>query len=223
MKRTHKFYFFLSAATLALFVIYTAAVSTVDVGAVGPQNSSVGFSVINKAVHDFFGVHWLLYTITDWAGLVTILVTLGFAMLGLVQLIRRKSLLRIDSSILILGGFYLLVFGAYLLFETMVINYRPVLINGILEASYPSSTTILALCVMPSAMMQFSQRIKHRWLLLFVNSLCAAFAAFMVVGRLISGVHWLTDIIGGCILSTGLVLLYAAVVQLSKTTREGHA
>lgn len=33
--------------------------------------------------------------------------------------------------------------------------------------------------------------------------------AFALLGRLISGVHWLSDIIGSILLSAGLVLLYA--------------
>ena len=41
----------------------------------------------------------------------------------------------------------------------------------------------------------------------------AAFIVFMVVGRLVSGVHWLTDIIGGMLLSTGLVTAYHAVCE----------
>ena len=101
------------------------------------NGSRVGFAAINGAFHALTGVHWALYTLTDWLGLVPIGIALGFAVLGLVQLIRRKSLLKVDRDILILGGFYIVVLAAYLLFETVVINFRPVLIDGKLEASYP--------------------------------------------------------------------------------------
>ena len=98
--------------------------------------------------------------------------------------------------------------AAYIFFEINVFNYRPVLINGYLEASYPSSTTMLVMCVMPTALMQLNNRIKNQILRWCVASVITAFTMFMVLGRLISGVHWLSDIIGGALLSAGLVLLY---------------
>jgi undecaprenyl-diphosphatase len=156
-----------------------------------------------------------IYTITDWLGLIPLCFALGFAILGLVQLIQRKSFLKVDYSILVLGGFYILVIASYLFFEKFVINYRPVLIEGNLEASYPSSTTLLVLCIMPTAMMQLNTRIRNNTTKKVILSLLAIFTAFMVIGRLISGVHWFTDIIGGVLLSTGLVMLYYLVSSLS--------
>lgn len=200
---------FLPAICLfVLFVLYTILIQHVDVKPIGPNGSAVGFASVNGWVHDLFGVNWTLYTITDWLGFVPIFVVLGFAVLGFMQLIRRKSLLRVDSSILVLGGFYMLVMGAYLFFEYDRVNYRPVLIDGILETSYPSSTTMLVLCVMPTATMQFRRLIRNKTVKNAVNTVLAAFTAFMVVGRLVSGVHWLTDILGGVLLSAALVLLY---------------
>lgn len=194
-----------------LFVLWTLAVSYIDVRAIGPEGSEVGFAALNGFVHELTGVHMTLYTLTDWLGLVPFAIVFGFAILGLVQLIRRRSFLKVDRSILVLGGFYVLVMAAYLLFENVVINYRPVLIEGVLEVSYPSSTTMLTLCVIPTAMMQFGERIKGSAMRRVVLGVMAAFGAFMVVGRLISGVHWFTDIIGGTLLSVALVMLYCAV------------
>ena len=158
----------------------------------------------------------MLYNITDWAGVAAILVVLGFAILGLVQWTKRKSILCVDASILILGAFYIVVFSGYAFFEFVVINHRPVLINGVLEASYPSSTTMLALCVMPTAMMQFNRLISNSIIKNSVNILCTIFTAFMVVGRLISGVHWFTDILGGLIFSAAVILIYCAVVSCTE-------
>ena len=194
---------------LAAFVLWTILVRCVDVQPIGPDGSQVGFAAINGAFHALTGVHWALYTLTDWLGLIPIGIAFGFAVLGLVQLIRRKSLLKVDRDLLILGGFYIAVLAAYLLFETVVINFRPVLIDGKLEASYPSSTTMLALCVLPTAMMQLKTRIHEDAVRRAVLVILAAFSVFMVVGRLISGVHWLSDIVGGVLLSAGLVSLYA--------------
>ena len=199
---------------LTAFVLWTVAICFVDVRAIGPQGSSVGFAGINGFVHTLTGVHFSLYNITDWLELVPIFVCIGFGILGLVQWIKRKSIRKVDHNILILGGFYIVTIAAYLFFESVAINYRPVLINGYLEASYPSSTTMLVMCVMPTAIMQLGSRIKSKALRNIVAVSIITFITFMVIGRLFSGVHWFTDIVGGTLLSTGLVMLYRAIIGL---------
>ena len=211
MKERNRKKIFITVSLLALFVLWTIAISHVDVQAIGPKGSTVGFATFNGFFHELTGVHMLIYTITDWLGLVPLCFALGFAFLGFVQLIKRKSLLKVDYSILVLGGFYIIVLAAYVLFEIFVINYRPVLIEGYLEASYPSSTTMLVMCVMPTAIMQLNSRIRNKGLRKTIACAIVVFTLFMVVGRLISGVHWFTDIIGGALLSTGLVMLYYSV------------
>ena len=210
MKRKAISQFILGGILLILFVLFTWSLTLIDVQPIGPNDSSVAYASINNAVHNLFGVNMTLYNITDWAGVVAIFIALGFAVLGLVQWVKRKRILKVDSSILILGVFYIFVFSAYVFFEFHVINRRPVLINGILEASYPSSTTMLAMCVLPTAMMQFHRLIKNTKIRNAINVLCGLFTAFMVIGRLICGVHWFTDILGGLIFSVAMILLYCA-------------
>lgn len=207
---------------LTAFVLWTVAIRFVDVRAIGPQGSSVGFASINGFVHTLTGVHFSLYHITDWLGLVPIFVCMGFGILGLVQWIKRKSICKVDHDILVLGGFYIITIAAYLLFESVAINYRPVLINGYLEASYPSSTTVLVMCAMPTAIMQLGSRIKNKVLRNIVVVTIIAFVAFMVIGRLISGVHWFTDIVGGALLSAGLVMMYYAVSSLKSSNFDNN-
>lgn len=198
----------LGGALLIVFALYTISLTFMNVQPIGPRGSSVAYADINHIVHELFGVHMWLYNITDWAGVVAILIALGFALLGLVQWVKRKKLLKVDYSILTLGVFYFIVFGCYVFFEICVINYRPILINDILEASYPSSTTMLAMCVLPTAMMQFKRLIGNRKIRGAVNIVCGLFTAFMVLGRLICGVHWFTDILGGFIFSVAMIMLY---------------
>ena len=214
MGKTRKKMFFMGAGFLGAFVLWTVLVSYVDVRAIGQNASSVGFATLNGYVHNLTGMNMFLYTITDWLGLVPIGVAFGFAVLGLVQWVGRKSLFKVDRSILALGGFYIIVLAMYIFFEIVVINYRPVLIDGYLEASDPSSTTMLVMCVMPTAMMQLHARIKSDVFRRCVLISIAAFTAFMVIGRLASGVHWLTDIIGGVLVSAGLVITYASVSDI---------
>lgn len=211
MKKTHK-NFCVTVCLLLIFVLWTAAVQNLDVRAIGPEGSEVGLAGLNGFFHNLTGVHMSIYTITDWLGLVPLGIVPGFAFLGLIQLIKRRSLFKVDMDILVLGGFYILVMAVYVLFEYMVINYRPVLIEGYLEASYPSSTTMLVLCVMPTAILQLNSRVQNEKLRKMLVWIIAAFITFMVAGRCISGVHWLTDIIGGVLLSAGLVMLYCSII-----------
>lgn len=205
--------FSVTAGLLVLSIIYTVAIMFIDVRPIGPQGSSVGFAGVNLYFHTLTGTNMLLYNITDWLSIPILFIMLGFAMIGLVQLIKRKRLLLVDSSILILGGFYILVFSVYLFFEYFVVNYRPVLINGILEVSYPSSTTMLMMCIVPTAIMQFQRLISNKRLGNIVNVFLGIYASFMVIGRVLSGVHWITDIVGGILFSATLVMLYYSINQ----------
>ena len=47
-----------------------------------------------------------------------------------------------------------------------------------------------------------------------------AFSAFMVIGRLISGVHWATDIIGSILLSAGLFMLYRSAATYTAKVKK---
>lgn len=210
MKRTKKNLFAAGIGFLAAFVVWTVLVLCVDVEAIGPQGTNVGFATLNGFVHRLTGANMLLYEITDWLGIVPISVCLGFAVIGAVQWIKRKSLLMVDRSILLLGIFYVAVMAAYILFEFVVINYRPVLIEGRLESSYPSSTTMLVSCIMPTAIAQLEKFIKRRVIKRTAVIIAVTFVIFMIVARLLSGVHWVSDIIGGILISAGLVLIYYA-------------
>lgn len=194
-----------------VFLLWTVAVRFLDVAAIGPNGSAVGFATLNGWFHQLTGVHWTLYTITDWLSLVPVAVCLVFAVVGLCQWIRRKRLFKVDADILLLGIFYIVTLAVYLLFEFVVIDYRPILIDGYLEVSYPSSTTLLVWCVMSTAQMQLRRRIHRREIRKLLTIVIAAFMAFMVLGRLLSGVHWLTDIVGGLLLGAGLVTVYDSV------------
>lgn len=219
MKTNDQKNFLISGALFALFLIYTAGVMFVDRQPLGVNDTEIGFASINVPVHQFLGSNMLLYTITDWLGLVAIFIMLGFGVLGLVQLIKRKSIKKVDSSILVLGVYYVVVLFFYLFFEMVVINYRPVLIDGRMEASYPSSTALLILCVIPTTMLQFRRLIENSHTRTLINCLLAVFGLAMVAGRLTSGVHWLSDIIGSIILAAAMVMLYYSITE-SITSRK---
>ena len=214
MKKKEKNTLIRAIGLLAAFAVWTLLIQTVDVQPAGVKGTDIGFAGLNTWFHQLTGVHMNLYTITDWLGLVPAFGCMVFAVLGLGQLIWRKSLLEVDPDILLLGVYYIVVIGCYLVFEMIPINYRPILIEGRMEASYPSSTTLLVLAVMPTLVWQVRNRAglaKYR------RPLCLAatmFSVFMVAGRLISGVHWLTDIVGAVLLSGGLYGIYKAGAEM---------
>jgi len=157
------------------------------------------------------------YTITDWLGVVVILFAFGFAVAGLYQLIKRKSLHKVDRQVLLLGAFYILVIAFYLFFETIIINYRPVILGVSLEASYPSSHTMIVVCIMVTTAIAFRSLFqRNKKLCSAMDAAAMVITAVTVIGRLISGVHWFTDIIGGLLLSAALIALYCAAVHCSK-------
>ena len=215
MKKSEKKNLLIGSIFLAMFAVWTALIQSVDVQPLGQNGTSIGFATFNCWFHHFTGVNMAIYTITDWMGLVPVVICLIFAGIGLVQLIKRRSLFRVDADIMILGVYFVIVFLAYAIFEIIPINYRPILIEGRMEASYPSSTTLLVLSVMPALVEQIKRRLSGIRVKQIITIAAIAFSVFMVTGRLISGVHWFTDIVGGELLSVGLYMLYKAAVMLA--------
>lgn len=215
MKKNEKKSLLIGSIFLAMFTVWIVLIQTVDVQPLGQNGTSIGFATFNCWFHHFTGVNMAIYTITDWMGLVPVVICLIFAGIGLAQLMKRRSLFRVDADIMILGVYFVIVFLAYAIFEMIPINYRPILIEGKMEASYPSSTTLLVLSVMSVLIEQIQRRLSGITAKRIIKIVAIAFSAFMVIGRLVSGVHWFTDIVGGVLLSAGLFKLYKAVVMLA--------
>lgn len=210
-----------TAVLFVLFAVFTAVVSLVDVRPIGPQGTSVGLSSLNGLVRDSIGANTAWYRVTNLLGIVAIVLALGFAASGGVQLIKRKSLIKVDCQILLLGIFYVIVAAFYVFFEIVIVNYRPVILDTDVEASYPSSHTVLIVCVMSTAIMELRRRLTDKKVMRVASEcLAGAVIAVTVVGRMLSGVHWFTDIVAGCILSAALVMLYATAVDIVTEEQE---
>ena len=208
-----------------LAILWIALVKCVDVAAIGPAGTSVGLSGLNQAVHNLTGVHMLWYTITDWLGILAVLAVAAMALLGLVQLIKRRSLFKVDREILALGGLYLAIFVLYVFFEKVVINYRPLIMPGetVPEASFPSSHTMLACVIFESAALLVLRYVKGKAAQAVLGLVCFALSFATVLLRLLSGVHWLTDIAAGVFLSMALLQLYDAALERFRKERDGSA
>ncbi len=206
--------FYVGLILIVVFVFWTILIQMVDVQPIGQNGTDVGFATLNCWFHKLTNANMTIYHVTDWLGLVPILSCIIFGGVGFVQLIKRRSLFKVDYDIIILGLYYVIVILGYLVFETIPINYRPILIDGRMETSYPSSTTLLVLSVMPTVSFQVNRRIKNTFIKNLINASVVLFVLLMVIGRTIAGVHWLTDIIGSVILSVGLYLIYQSIVLL---------
>ena len=217
MKERSKKLLFTGILLIVVFAIWTLLIQVVDVQPIGQNGTNIGFATFNIWFHELTGVHMAIYTMTDWMGVIPIFVCMIFGGIGLGQWIKRRSLLKVDRDILFLGIYYVIVIFGYLIFEMIPKNYRPILIEGFMEASYPSSTTLLVLSVMPTLTFQMNRRMKNMTVCKMLSMLTILFSSFMVVGRWICGVHWFTDIIGSIILSTGLFFVYKGIVLSSSS------
>lgn len=204
-----------TALLLLLFFAFTLAVMNVDVQPIGPEGTAVGFAAINGAVQNAFPYSDLFYSLTTYLGYLALLAVGIYGLLGVLQLIKRKSLKKVDHQLICLGVFFVLTLLCYVLFEKLPINYRPVILEEGLEASYPSSHTMLALCVFGAMMVPYPQLIPEKKMGL-VRILALLLMVISAVGRLLSGVHWLTDIVGSVFLSAALISFYICLLQIHR-------
>ena len=207
--------FFISTILILLAVVFTILVKVVDVKQVGVNGTSIGFATLNQFVFKTTGVNMIWYHITDWLGLVPIFMAMVYALLGLIQLIKRKSLFKVDKEIIILGLFYIVVISLYIFFEKVIVNYRPILMNGFLEASYPSSHTLMTICLCGSSII-VNKKLFNNKITKLMNMLSLVIIMITVIGRSLSGVHWFTDIFGGILISISLLITFHSIIDIIK-------
>ena len=207
--------FLISGILLLIAITFTILVKVVDVKQIGVNNSSIGFATLNQFIFETTGVNMIWYHITDWLGLIPVFMAIVYAFIGLIQLIKRRSIFKVDKEIILLGLYYIIVIALYVFFEKVIINYRPILMNGFLEASYPSSHTLMTICICGSSIL-INKKLFNNKITKVINYLSIIIITITVVGRLISGVHWFTDIIGGILISSGLLMTFYSLLSIIK-------
>ena len=212
--------FITTGILLLIAIVYTLLVKYYDVSTIGPKNSAVGFSGINGLVHHALPYNEFWYKITKYLGIIPFLYCAFYGIQGITQIVKYKSIKKVDKRLIYLGAFYVVMLVLYVLCDKIVVNYRPILEDGILESSFPSSHTLLACCVCASSLLIAKYYIKKQNILKLFNYGTIVLMIILVVGRLLSGVHWLTDIIGGIIYSAVLVYLYYSFIYNNKKTRD---
>ena len=205
--------FLISGILLLIAITFTILVKVVDVQEIGVNNSSIGFATLNQFIFETTGVNMIWYHITDWLGLIPVFMAIVYAFIGLIQFIKRRSIFKVDKEIILLGLYYIIVIALYVFFEKVIINYRPILMNGFLEASYPSSHTLMTICICGSSIL-INKKLFNNKITKVINYLSIIIITITVVGRLISGVHWFTDIIGGILISSGLLMTFYSLLSI---------
>lgn len=205
--------FLISGILLLIAITFTILVKVVDVKQIGVNNSSIGFATLNQFIFETTGVNMIWYHITDWLGLIPVFMAIVYAFIGLIQFIKRRSIFKVDKEIILLGLYYIIVIALYVFFEKVIINYRPILMNGFLEASYPSSHTLMTICICGSSIL-INKKLFNNKITKVINYLSIIIIPITVVGRLISGVHWFTDIIGGILISSGLLMTFYSLLSI---------
>ena len=206
--------FIMAGVVLLISIIFTILVSTVDVQPSGISGTNLGFSTINHSVFDSIGTNDAIYLATEILGYIFIIPAAFFAVLGIIQLIKRKNFKKVDLHFYALLGLYIAVAATYVFFELVAVNSRPILIDGKAEASYPSSHTMLAITVLLSSFLMICRLVKNRSIKFVALGVTVVCSVAMAILRLYSGVHWATDIIGGILISVSLVLIFNAVLSL---------
>ena len=194
-----------------LFIIFTFLVENFDLKPIGIQNSMVGMATINQFFKEILGQSELWYNITTITGIITLFIVLGFFIFGVIQFIKRKKIAKVDFDIILFDVYIIFLILIYWIFETYLINYRPIMLEKVLEPSYPSSHTFFVSSIMGVVIIIFNNRIKNGVFKNIIKIFSFLIIILTVFGRFMSGVHWFTDILGGVILSILLIFLYNSI------------
>ena len=197
-------------AVTLIAVVFTVLVKIVDVGFVSSTGSLVGFSSVNIPFSQKFGFNPIFYKVSEVLGYLIFLVIAVFAFIGCYQLIKRKSLMKVDKDLYALAITYVFTFALYIFFDkVLVINLRPIIMAGesIAEPSFPSSHTLLAVSVLGTAISECGKIRKKSFRVSLVIVLAILIGA-TVLSRLFSGVHWVTDIVAGILWGEVMMTLY---------------
>ncbi|MBR0431578.1 phosphatase PAP2 family protein [Candidatus Saccharibacteria bacterium] len=207
MEKSYKKYFILAGVFAVISIIFTVLVTLIDVKLVGAGHTAVGFSAINDVIFRWLGTSTFWDKFSDYCLLFSIFIMLCFAAFGLFQWIKRKNLKKVDIDIFLLGGTYMLLFALYFIFDHIVINYRPVLEEGQLINSFPSSHIMCIIGVIATTIFELPRYIKSKTARVILTILLIIFMGVSAFARVASGMHWFTDVLAAIFF--GLTIAFA--------------
>jgi undecaprenyl-diphosphatase len=215
VKKFINLYTILGCSFLVLFIILMLLLN-VDKAVIAESGKEVGLSHINNLVSYSYKEN--IDFMTDLLMYITFTVVVFEAGLGLYQLIKGKSLFKVDIEIIIFGIALVVMVALWLLFDYVIkINVRP---THEAEGSFPSThvliTTFLALASHAFICYQYENKFAKYGSLLIAVSIIA----LVLFGRVASGMHYITDVTGGLFLGLALYFCTFGIIKVFKAKEE---
>lgn len=111
-----------------LFALFTVAVKKIDVQAIGAGMSDIGFASFNDGMRVKIGTSGTMDKLSTMLMLLGFGTAFVFFVIWLVQIFKYRTFTApLDGELYLLGLTYIALMVFYVLFEKLVINYRPIL------------------------------------------------------------------------------------------------
>lgn len=209
MTKQGKKWFLAALILTAVFVVLTITVKYVDQKNIGSQ--VIGWATINLWWRDIIGVRNFWQIASHIFAAITLIILVMFLVWQAIALLRRKSFRTMPRHWWFFDLTLIALALCYIVFQIMVINFRPLLIDGVAELSYPSSHVLLLATLWPVFILTLSREVKSRPWLRVASVIGIIVMTVGIIARLLSGYHWFTDIIGGIMLGAVLTCWYQAL------------
>lgn len=200
-----------------LFLVLTVSLLLVDVQSAGAQ--TVGWASLNFWWHDLISVQHGWHIVSNIVATVTLLALCAMVVWQFIIMLRGKSFRAFLKQWLAFDITVILLVLCYVLFQIVVVNYRPIMIDGMAEVSYPSSHILLFATLLPLIVCECWHNVPSK---VWRRVIAVSALVLMVVGivaRALCGYHWLTDSVGALLLSAALVAWYKVMTQYKLPAR----
>ena len=212
-------YLLIGLIPLVLFITFTVMVRCVDAHYI-EDVGYLGFYTLNMNVNEFVRQqdNHLFDVLTDILLFLSLATVLPFAIIGIHQLVKRKSLAKVDPLIYFMLGAYILSVVHYVTFILTSINASPLSTPDEIKQSYPSTHVFIFITYLFVALTGLFRYIKMSKVAK-ISAICVVsiLSIIMVIFRLYSGQHYLTDIIGGVLLAAFNItlpyMLYRLIIK----------
>ncbi len=152
--------------------------------------------------------------ITDIILVAALAVFAVFAILGLYQWIKRKSLKKVDKPLLLSLIPLSLMAATFIIFEKfLVLNTRP---NGSGEPSFPSTHTMVVATIFLLTAIILPNYIKSKTARIIMDIVMLLFIILVSIGRVLANMHWVSDVVGGLIFAAIFAVIYYLILRRAK-------
>lgn len=178
-----------------ILLIFTILVSFVDVKIFNVTNTKIGLYSLNK----IFLVNSInsnyINIISNGIFLICLLVIILMLLLITFEYFKTKKINKNNLNFFI---HFLIMVLIWIIFDKiLIINYRPILINGNIEGSYPSTHVMVSTFVLLFLSDQLKKIFKNDKIFYIIS---IGLIIIQSISRILLTMHWFTDIIGGLLI-----------------------